>query len=69
MKTTRQKILEHLKKGYPLSGLEAFKKFRTLSLPQHIHALRRAGMEILSVDMVNRKTGVKYVEYALRGKK
>jgi hypothetical protein len=69
MKPTREKIADHLKKGYPISGLEAFKKFKTLSLPQHIHALRRSGMEIVSVDRVNRNTGIKFVEYVLRVKR
>jgi len=48
MKTKRSQILKYLKTGKALSGIVAFQKFNTMSLPQHIFALREQGIDIKS---------------------
>lgn len=63
MQKTREKIKNHLLSGKKLTGLKAFEKWQTLSLPQHINALRSQGVDIVTDEKVNKKTGVRYAEY------
>lgn len=46
-------ILEYLKQGHTLTGLEALHKFGTMKLATRISELRRDGAEIMH-QMVNR---------------
>lgn len=63
--TTRTKILNHLNAGKTIDNLEAFALWKTTSLQQHIHALRRQGVEIHTLEKVNKKTGVRFAEYSI----
>jgi len=63
--TTRQAILNYLQSGYSLTALDAFKKFRTLSLAQHIEVLRKRGARIETKMERNKKTKVNYAVYKM----
>ena len=65
MTTTRNLILEHLESGSALTGLLAFEKFRTLSLPQHIAALRRYGNDI-ETEICTSPSGKTYARYTMK---
>ncbi len=65
--TDRDRILDYLKSGKPLTGLEAYSIFKTLSLPQHIEALRKRGHEIITNKKYNSATGKYFAEYRLSG--
>lgn len=68
MKTTREKIKSYLESGETLNSLKAFQLFNTLSLQQHIHALRKHDIIIKTEMKKNGKTGVLYAEYFLEKK-
>lgn len=60
----REQIKNYLLQGKKLNGLKAFELFNTISLPQHIHALKNNhGIAIESEMMINSKTGTKYAQY------
>jgi len=61
--TTRNKILFYLMSGKKLDSQKAYKLFNTLSLQQHIHALREHGTQIITEEKRNKNTGVRYAEY------
>ena len=61
--TDREKILKHLESGQTLTSLEAFKKFKTLSLQQHINVLRNRGHEIHTEIDCNERTGKRFAVY------
>ena len=63
--TTRQKILNHLNSGRTLDNIKAWELYKTMSLQQHIHALRNQGIEIHTLEKVNKKTGVRFAEYSI----
>lgn len=59
----RERILAHLLTGAPLTGLEAFQNYHTLSLPQHVNALRNRGYKIKTKMYDNKRTGKRYAIY------
>jgi hypothetical protein len=61
-KNDREKILKHLRTGKRLTALEAFKTFTTLSLAQHIGALRKRGW-IIQTEIKQSDSGKRYAEY------
>jgi len=61
--TTRNKIKDYLLNGKKLNSLTAFEKFNTLSLQQHIHALRQQGIDIKTEEKTNKKTHKRFAEY------
>ena len=65
MTTTRNLILEHLRQGKAITGLVAFELFRTLSLPQHIAALRGYGNDI-DTEICKTPSGKMYARYTLK---
>ena len=65
MQTTRQKIKSYLESGKTLDNIKAWELFKTMSLQQHIHALRCSGMEIYTHDCINKKTKTRYAEYCI----
>lgn len=65
MTTTRNLILEHLQSGKAITGLAAFELFRTLSLPQHIAALRGYGNDI-DTEICKAPSGKTYARYTLK---
>jgi hypothetical protein len=44
--TQTDRILAYLKRGKPITGLDAFKKFGCLRLPARVLDLKRAGHDI-----------------------
>ena len=64
--TTRNAIKNYMLAGKKINGISAFQKFNTLSLPQHIHALRSQGMDIETEEKKNNKTGVRFAEYFIK---
>ena len=67
MKTDREKILKYLESGNTLTSLEAFRRFRTLSLQQHINVLRNRGNKIKTEFSRNERTGKRYAQYYMEG--
>jgi hypothetical protein len=64
IESTRSKILKYLQDGNTLDSLKAFKLFGTLSLQQHINVLRNRGNAIFTTMETNKKTGVRFAQYA-----
>lgn len=62
--TLKEKILRHLQSGRTLTPLEALREYGTMSLPYHIHALRREGYNILTREKTT-FDGRRYAEYRL----
>ena len=63
--TTRDKIKNYLESGKTLTSLKAFELFHTLSLQQHIYALRNQGLEIYTLHEKNKNTGVRFAVYSV----
>ncbi len=63
-RTQKQKVLEHLLKGYSITPLEALQKFGCFRLGAIIHLLRKSGILINTTLVANLK-GNKYASYKL----
>ena len=61
------KVLERLRNGYSVSGLDALKLFGLYRLSSVIHNLRMRGYNIVSHD-VKLKDGTRYSFYTLEDK-
>ena len=63
---SREQILNYLESGGKLTGLNAFKHFQTLSLPQHICVLRKKGhdikTEIVTVGKNKKRVAMYFIE-------
>ena len=65
MKTTRNKIKTYLESGKTLDNIKACELFKTMSLQQHIHAIRNQGVEIHTLIEKNKKTNKSYAVYSI----
>ena len=65
MKTTRNKIKTYLESGKTLDNIKAWELFKTMSLQQHIHAIRNQGVEIHTLIEKNKKTNKSYAVYSI----
>ena len=63
--TDREKILEYLQSGKCLTCLNAFRHFQTLSLPQHIKALRLQGHDIKTEMIIVGKNKKRVAMYSI----
>ena len=64
---TRERIKKYLQSGKKLTSLKAFEKFNTFSLQQHINALRKQGIDIITEIKENKNTKTKFAEYSIKG--
>tara|TARA_Y100000114_G_scaffold43691_1_gene39192 strand:- start:5569 stop:5817 length:249 start_codon:yes stop_codon:yes gene_type:complete len=62
METQRNKIRQYLESGKSLTPILALKKFNSMRLASHIHALKTQGIPINQKLCVNEK-GNRYAEY------
>lgn len=63
--TTREKIRKHLESGKTIDNIKAWELFKTMSLQQHIHALRCSGITIHTEKKHNCITGKDYAVYSI----
>lgn len=63
--TTTEQVLNHMKKGWGLSKMDAMKRFGTVSLHDIIFRLRKK--HIIDTVMVKSRNGGEHAEYHWRG--
>ena len=61
----KDEVLNHLKKGLPITSWEAIHKFRATRLSAIIYDLRKSGLTIITQNLINEKTGKRFASYTL----
>jgi len=60
----KQRILEHLERGMPISGMMALRHYRCMRLAARVLELRGDGVQI-TTEYVHQPDGVRYAVYRL----
>jgi hypothetical protein len=61
----KDEVLNHLKKGLPITSWEAIHKFRATRLSAIIYDLRKSGLTIITQNLISEKTGKRFASYTL----
>ena len=66
MKTKKEKVLQYLKSGKPLTKFLAFEKFLMTNLGDTVLSLRNQGFAITTEMKRNESTGSRFAIYRIR---